>query len=138
VGVFCFFSARCAVIQSSWVSCHINKLTESICLNKVQAFLELGIEATTETILFLGIIISMITRILAQMIESLCILQHHTGALGECQEFIQLLLHLSFRNIMCPEGSPKFLPRDKCPAGCMAQKLSHQMRAAPRSCWAAK
>jgi hypothetical protein len=46
------------------------------------------------------------------MIESLCILQYRTGALGECQEFIQLPLHQSFRNIMCPEGSSKFLPGD--------------------------
>jgi hypothetical protein len=65
-----------------------------------------------ETILFLGIIVSVIACILAQMIESLCILQYHMGALGECQEFIQLPLHQSFRNIICPEGSPKFLPGD--------------------------
>jgi hypothetical protein len=76
---------------------HINQLTKSISLNKVQAFLKLGIEATTETILLLGIIISVITRILAQMIEDLRILQYCAGALGKCQEF------------MCPEGSPKFL-----------------------------
>ena len=44
-------------------------------LNKVQAFLELGSEATTETITFLGISISMMPRILAQMIEGLCILK---------------------------------------------------------------
>jgi hypothetical protein len=65
-----------------------------------------------ETILFLGIIICMITCILTQMIESHCILQYHMGALGEGQEFVQLPLHQSFRNMVCPEGSSKFLPGD--------------------------
>jgi hypothetical protein len=65
-----------------------------------------------KTILFLDIIVRMITCILAQMIESLCILQYRTTSLGEGQEFVQLPLHQSFRNIMCSEGSPKFLPRD--------------------------
>jgi hypothetical protein len=55
-------------------------------------FLELGTEATMETILFLGITVDVIACILAQMIKDLCILQYCTGALGECQEFIQLPL----------------------------------------------
>jgi hypothetical protein len=50
-----------------------------------------------ETILFLGIIISVITRILAQMIEYLCVLQYRAGALGKYQEFIQLPLQQSFQ-----------------------------------------
>jgi hypothetical protein len=53
---------------------HIHKFTESISFNQVQAFLELGTEATMETILFFGITVSLIACILAQMIESLCIL----------------------------------------------------------------
>jgi hypothetical protein len=68
-------------------------------------------------ILLLGIIVSVITRILAQMIESLCILQYCMGAFGECQEFIQLLLQQSFKNVMCPEGSSKFLPGDNMSSG---------------------
>jgi hypothetical protein len=52
----------------------VNQLIVSVGLNKVQAFLELGSEATTKTITFLGIRISMMARILAQVIESLCIL----------------------------------------------------------------
>jgi hypothetical protein len=65
----------------------------------------------------------MIASILAQMIENLCILQYRTGALGECQEFIQLPLHQSFRNMMCPEGSPKFLPRDNMSSGLHGAKV---------------
>jgi hypothetical protein len=68
-----------------------------------------------KTILFLGITVRMIACILAQMIKSLCILQYRMGALGECQEFIQLLLHQPFWNMMCPEGILKFLPGDNMP-----------------------
>jgi hypothetical protein len=63
-------------------------------------------------ILFLGLIVRMIACILAQTIKSLYILQYRASALGECQEFIQLLVHQSFKNMMCPEGIPKFFPGD--------------------------
>jgi len=52
----------------------VDQLIISVGLNKVQAFLELGSEATKKTVTFLGICISMMARILAQVIESLCIL----------------------------------------------------------------
>ena len=52
----------------------VDQLIVSVGLNKVQAFLELGIEATTKSVALLGISISMMARILAQVIESLCIL----------------------------------------------------------------
>jgi hypothetical protein len=52
----------------------VDQLIISIGLNQVQTFLELGIKATTKTVTFLGISISMMARILAQVIENLCIL----------------------------------------------------------------
>ena len=52
----------------------VDQLIVSVGLNKVQAFFELGSEATMKTITFLGISISMMARILAQVIEDLCIL----------------------------------------------------------------
>ena len=52
----------------------VDQLIVGVGLNKVQAFLELGSKATTKTITFLGIRISMMASILAQVIESLCIL----------------------------------------------------------------
>jgi hypothetical protein len=52
----------------------VDQLIVSVGLNKVHAFLELSSETTTKTITFLGISISMMARILAQVIESLCIL----------------------------------------------------------------
>ena len=62
---------RCDTIFLSNV--HIDQLIISIWLNKVQAFLELGVEATMKTVALLGVSIRMMARVLAQMIEGLCI-----------------------------------------------------------------
>jgi hypothetical protein len=51
-------------------------------------FLEFSVQAPTKMILLLGVTVSVITRLLAQVIESLCVLQYGVGALGECQELI--------------------------------------------------
>jgi hypothetical protein len=52
-----------------------------VCLNKIQSLFELGVQATTETISLLGIGVCMITRILTQVIEGLCILHYGAGSL---------------------------------------------------------
>ena len=79
---------------------HINQLIISIGLNQVQTFLELGIKATTKTVTFLGISISMMARILAQVIEDLCILYNSAGSLIQSQELIQLSFNQSLKNMM--------------------------------------
>ena len=66
----------------------VDQLIVGIWLNKVQAFLELGIKATTKTIALLGVCICMMARILAQMIEGLCILKNSVGSLIQSQELI--------------------------------------------------
>jgi hypothetical protein len=91
---------------------HVNQLAEGTCLYKVQTLFELSAQTPTEMILLLSITISVISRILTQMIKSLCILQYGAGVLGKCQELIQFSLHQSFRYMMCPEGIPKFFPGD--------------------------
>jgi hypothetical protein len=54
-------------------------LTSSL---KVSIF-ELGVQATMEMISLLGIGVCMITRILTQVIEGLCILHYGAGSLGK-------------------------------------------------------
>jgi hypothetical protein len=54
----------------------------------------------------------MITRVLAQVIESLCILHDSAGSLGQSQEFIELSLNKSFWNVMRSESGPEFVPCD--------------------------
>jgi hypothetical protein len=71
---------------------HVNQLTESVCLHKVQALFEFGAQAPAKTVLFLGIIICMIPCVLAQMIKILCVLQNGVGTLCKSQELIKLSL----------------------------------------------
>ena len=59
----------------------VDQLIVGVGLNKVQAFLELGIKASTKTIALLGVCICMMARILAQLIEGLCILKNSAGSL---------------------------------------------------------
>jgi hypothetical protein len=91
---------------------HVNQLTKGIGLHKVQTFFELSAQAPTKMILFLGVTVSVITRVLTQVIKSLCILQYGASALGECQELIQFLFHQSFGYMVCSESIPKFFPAD--------------------------
>ena len=67
---------------------HIYQLIKTVGANKVKMLLELGVKTTTEMILLLGIAVCMIARILAQMIEDLCVLKHSAGSLRKRQEFI--------------------------------------------------
>jgi short-subunit dehydrogenase len=62
---------------------HVDQLIESVGLNQIQSFLELGVQAMTEMISLLGISVCMITRILTQVIEDLCILHYGAGSLGK-------------------------------------------------------
>jgi hypothetical protein len=64
--------------------CHVDQVAESIRLDKIQMFFELSFQTSMKLILLLGIIISMIARILTQVIKSLCILQYGAGALSKC------------------------------------------------------
>ena len=67
---------------------HIYQLIKTVGANKVKTLLELGIKTTAETILLLGITVCMMTGVLAQVIEDLCILKHSAGSLSKPQEFI--------------------------------------------------
>ena len=66
----------------------IHQLIKTVGADKVETLLELGVKTMAEMILLLGIAVCMITSILAQVIEDLCILKHSAGSLSKCQEFI--------------------------------------------------
>jgi hypothetical protein len=65
-----------------------------------------------ELISFLGIRVSMIARILAQVIESLCVLKYSAVSFSKCKKFIELSLNESFRDMVRPKGGLKFFPSD--------------------------
>jgi hypothetical protein len=54
----------------------------------------------------------MITRILAQVVEDLCILHDGVGSLSQIQKFIELSLNESFRNVVRSESGPEFILGD--------------------------
>jgi hypothetical protein len=65
-----------------------------------------------ETISLTGISIRMITRVLAQVIEDLCILHNSAGSLSQIQKFIELSLNESLWNVVCSKSGPEFVPCD--------------------------
>jgi hypothetical protein len=52
----------------------------------------------------------MITRVLAQVIEDLCILHDCAGSLGQGQKFIELSLNESLWNVVHSESGLEFIP----------------------------
>jgi hypothetical protein len=87
---------------------------------------------------FTGVSVRMITYVLTQVIESLCILHDSAGSLGQSQEFIELSLNESFWNVVRSESGLKFVPCDNMScrlhgiimvppyAGGAAELLSHE------------
>ena len=66
----------------------VDQLIEAISPNSVETFPQLGVETSAEAVSLLLIRISMVTCILAQVVEGLSILQYRAGSLIECQKFI--------------------------------------------------
>jgi hypothetical protein len=91
---------------------HIDQLIESVGLHQIQSFLKLGVQASAEMITSAGISVRMITRILAQVIEDLCILHDGASSLSQIQKFIELSLNESFGDVVRSESGPEFIPGD--------------------------
>jgi hypothetical protein len=66
----------------------VDQLIEAISSDSVETFPQLDIETPAEAVSLLLIRISMISYILAQVIEGLSILQYRAGSLIECQKLI--------------------------------------------------
>jgi hypothetical protein len=54
----------------------------------------------------------MVSRVLAQVVEDLCILQDGAGSLSQIQKFIELSLNESFGDVVRLKSSPKLIPSD--------------------------
>jgi hypothetical protein len=89
----------------------VDQLIEAISTDSVEAFPQLGVETPAEAVSLLLIRISVITCILAQVVEGLSILQDRAGSLIECQKFIQLAVKNSSWDVVPSESSLEFLPR---------------------------
>jgi hypothetical protein len=75
---------------------HVDQFVEVVSPDQIQALFQLGVQSATESISFLGVRISMVACVLAQVIESLCVLQYSAVPLGKRQNFIELPLNESF------------------------------------------
>jgi hypothetical protein len=89
----------------------VDQLIEAISTDSVETSPQLGVETLAEAVSLLLIGISMITCILAQVVEGLSILQDRAGSLIECQKFIQLAIKNSSWDVVPSESSLEFLPR---------------------------
>jgi hypothetical protein len=91
---------------------HIDQFIEILGRYQVQSFFKFGIQASVKTISFAGIIVRMVSRVLAQVVEDLCILQNGAGSLSQIQKFIELALNESFGDVVRSKRSPKLVPND--------------------------
>jgi hypothetical protein len=66
----------------------VDQLIEAIVPDSVETFPQLGVETPAEAVSLLLIRISMITCVLAQVVEGLSVLQYRVGSLIECQKLI--------------------------------------------------
>jgi hypothetical protein len=90
----------------------VDQLIETIIPDSVETLTQLGVETHAEAVSLLLIGISMITCVLAQVVEGLSKLQYCAGSLIECQEFIQLAIKNSSWDVVPSESSLEFLSRN--------------------------
>jgi 2-keto-3-deoxy-6-phosphogluconate aldolase len=90
----------------------VDQLIEAISPDSVETLMQLGVGTPTEAVSLLFVGISMITCILAQILEGLSILQYRAGSLIDCQEFIQLAIKNSSWDVVPFESSIEFLSRN--------------------------
>jgi hypothetical protein len=89
----------------------VDQLIETISPDSVETLTQLGVVTHAEAVsLLIGI--SMMTCVLAQVVEGLSILQYCAGSLIECQEFIQLAIKNSSWDVVPSESSLEFLSRN--------------------------
>jgi hypothetical protein len=89
----------------------VDQLIEPISPDSVETFPQLGVETPAEVVSLLLIGISMITCVLAQVVEGLSVLQYRASSLIECQKLIQLAIKNSGWDVVPSESGLEFLPR---------------------------
>lgn len=88
----------------------VDQLIVAIGSDSVEEFLELSVEASSEPVplLFLGV--SMVTLILSQIIECMCIVEYCAVPLSQRQEFIKLVVHEACWDVIPSEHCLKLVP----------------------------
>jgi hypothetical protein len=89
----------------------VDQLIEAIGPDSVETFPQLGVKTPVEAVSLLLVRISMITCILAQVVEGLSVLQYRAGSLIKCQKLIQLAIKNFGWDVVPFESSLEFLPK---------------------------
>jgi hypothetical protein len=91
---------------------HVDQFVETIGPYQIQSFFKFGVQALAKAISFAGITVCMVSRILAQVVENLCVLHDGAGSLSQVQKFIELSLNESSRYVVRSKCSPELVPGD--------------------------
>jgi hypothetical protein len=91
---------------------HVDQLIKIVGPYQIQSFFKFGIQASAKMIPFTGITICMVSRILAQVVESLCVFYDGAGSLSQVQKFIELALNESLGYMVRSKGGPELIPGD--------------------------
>jgi hypothetical protein len=91
---------------------HVDQLIKIVSPYQIQSFFKFGIQASTKKISFAAITVRMVSRILAQVVENLCVLHDGAGSLSQVQKFIELALNESLGYMVRLKGSPELIPGD--------------------------
>jgi hypothetical protein len=91
---------------------HVDQFIEIIGPYQIQSFFKFGIQASAKTISFAGIIVRMVSHVLAQVVENLCVLHDGAGSLSQVQKFIELSLNESLGYVVRLKGGPELVPGD--------------------------
>jgi hypothetical protein len=104
--LFCLSSCNAVLLGDS----HVDQLIVTIGPDGVETITELSAEPPPEPVSLLFIRICVISRILAQVIKSLGILQHCPVSLSECQKLIELPVHNPGWYMLSPESCLELPP----------------------------
>jgi len=88
----------------------IHQIIERISTDKIESFLQLGAEASTEAFTLLSVGIRIMTSILTQVIKSLGILEYGSSALSQSQKLIEFTIKKSSRDMMSSKGILELIP----------------------------
>jgi hypothetical protein len=91
---------------------HIDQLIEIIGPYQIQSFFKFGVQASAKAISFAGITVRMISRVLAQVVENLCVLHDGAGSLSQVQKLIELSFNESLGYVVRSKGSPELILGD--------------------------
>jgi hypothetical protein len=89
---------------------HVDQFIEITGPYQNQSFLKFGVQASVKMISFAGITVRMVSRILTQVVENLCVLHDGAGSLSQVQKFIELELNESLGCMVRSKGGPELIP----------------------------